>query len=477
MTATFPSQLECSIDDGLRTQHASHRLRLAGPIPQSIAYPRDSADVIELVNWANRCNASIVPISSTGKRRRDGSVPMREHSVIADLSKMARLIHADSRDKIAIIEPGIDFASIDAMLRPHQLRAFRPLAPRAGKSVLASYLEREPILAANDHWDVSDPLAGTGVVFGNGRYAPTGSAALPGTLSEQLALGHRHMVAPGPTNLDLLRVMQGAQGSLGIMVWAAIYCERIPSLEQSFFASADELAPVIDLCRELLHRRLGAQLFIADRTQLALLLANDQPSFQRLRHTLPAWTLFISLNAHQYAPAEKMAWQLADLSACASRYGTVLCERLLEHSADALAVQLRTPSTQDLRDRPYGAHHELFFLQQLDRIGDFLPLLPQTLQGSALADAPIGVYLQPTMQGSNCHVEFVLPCAPGVTGAEHALRRAAERCADAGAFFSRPHGPWRELAYTRAADIAPLLRLSKSTLDPGNVMNPGRFPS
>jgi len=451
-----------------------------GHVPKAIVKPQSTEDVIALLEWANRTGTAVVPVSSTGHRRRGDTVPQRENTVIADLSSMKKLIHADARDKIAIIEPGVDFASIDRLLQPHGLRAFRPLAPRAGKSVIASYLEREPILAANDHWDVGDPFGGTGVVLGNGKYAPTGSAAIEGTLDEQLARGHRHMVPVGPINLDILRVLQGAQGSLGIMTWAAVYCERIPTLEDSSFICADALEPVLDVARELLKRRLGSTLFIVDRVQLALLLAGDETKFRHLVSALPKWTLFVSLVANQYAPAEKMAWQCADLQTCASLHGTTLHQTLVGHSANTLAADLHSNNGAFFRDRVFGKHRELFFLQQMDRAPEFLPVVRKCLEASTFSDVPFGTYIQPMAQGTYCHIEFTLPYGPRSSDEEGKLasvwHSAAQRCADAGGFFSRPYGEWSDIAFNRDPGIRPMLSMTKSIFDPGNVMNPGRLP-
>jgi FAD/FMN-containing dehydrogenase len=419
-------------------------------------------------------------VSSTGTRRRGDTVPKYDNTVIADLSGMRKLIHVDSRDKIAIIEPGVDFGTIDTLLAPHGLRAFRPLAPRAGKSVIASYLEREPILGANDHWDVGDPFGGTGVVLGNGKYAPTGGAAIEGTLAEQLARGHRHMVPVGPINLDILRVLQGAQGSLGIMTWAAIYCERIPSLEESWFLTADSLEPVIAVAGELLMRRLGNKVFIVDRVQLALLLAHDQATFLQLVDALPKWTLFVSLSAHQYAPRDKMAWQLEELQACGAHHGLRPQQTLAGHGANDLASTLGRPQSSFFRDRVFGSHLELFFLQQLDRVASFSALVRSSLDDDGFADMPLGTYIQPMAQGTYCHVEFTLPYGrDGLSRHEKLVstwRATAERCAEAGGFFSRPYGDWSDIAFSRAGDIRPLLSMTKSIFDPGNVMNPGRLP-
>lgn len=472
--------MKCVSDAQSCRAFASDNHGREGHVPKAIVQPQTTDDVVALLEWANKTGTGVVPVSSTGHRRRGDTVPQRENTVIADLSGMRKLIHADSRDKIAIIEPGVNFANIDGLLQPHGLRAFRPLAPRAGKSVIASYLEREPILAVNDHWDVGDPFGGTGVVLGNGKYAPTGSAAIEGTLDEQLARGHRHMVSVGPINLDLLRVLQGAQGSLGVMTWAAIYCERIPAIEESSFICADALEPLLEVARDLLIRRLGGALFIVDQVQLALLLATDEADFNQLVGALPKWTLFVSLVANQYASAEKMAWQCADLQACASLQGVQLHQSLAGHSASALATDLRSSKAEFFRDRAFGAHKELFFLQQMDRASEFLPGVRRCLKASAFSDIPLGTYIQPMAQGTYCHIEFTLPYKPRSCDEERKLASVwhgvAQYCADAGGFFSRPYAEWSDIAFKRDPGIRPMLSMTKSIFDPGNVMNPGRLP-
>ena len=372
MSKVLPAHLQW-VDDTVSCRAFASELHAEeGCAPKAIVKPHSTEDVIELLAWANATGTRVVPVSSTGTRRRGDTIPKCENTVIADLSGMNKLIHADSRDKIAIIEPGVDFASIDSLLEPHGLRAFRPLAPRAGKSVIASYLEREPILGANDHWDVGDPFGGTGVVLGNGKYSPTGGAAIEGTLPEQLARGHRHMVPVGPINLDVLRVLQGAQGSLGIMTWAAIYCERLPSIEESWFITADTLEPVIDVARELLMRRLGSQVFIVDRVQLALLLAQDQATFLRLMNALPEWTLFVSLSLDALHLVRTDAVQrLADVLERSRRGGPV-------------GASVRAPTRQSLTGR--GA----LFVEVDGRHQNLIPgLFGETVPAPGLGAEPI----------------------------------------------------------------------------------------
>lgn len=448
--------------------------------PRAILRPDSTEQVLELLQWANDAGAAVVPVSSTGRRRRGDTVPQVDNAVIADLGGMRRLLHADGRDKIAIVEPGVDFATIDRLLQPQGLRAFRPLAPRAGKSVIASYLEREPLIAANDHWDVADPFGGTHLVLGNGRAMPTGTAGSELPLDKQLSLGHRQMVPVGPTNIDPLRVVQGAQGTLGIMTWAAIYCERLPSAETAWFCPAQALEPLQHLARDIVHRRLGNAVFVVDQTQLAMLLARDRDTFLRLRDRLPAWTLFVSAAAGRQRAAEKLAWQGADVERCAHTHGSAACTELEGCRAQDLLHALRQAEPVSFRDRPMGTHRELFFLHQLDRIGPFEPLVRQTLAQAGFGEWPLGVYVQPTAQGVNCHVEFTLPYDPQdrsvAARLDEAWQLAARRCAEAGGFFSRPYGRWAEFAFGRDVGARTMLRLAKSLFDPRNVMNPSRLP-
>jgi FAD/FMN-containing dehydrogenase len=472
----LPRGLSHSDDKPTLQRYTQDRDVAEGHLPRAVIKPRDTAQVQALVQWANQHRVGLVPVASGGPRRRGDTVPAQPGTVIVDLGDMQRLVHADARDKISIIEPGLTFGTIDRLLEPHGLRAYKPLAPRAGKSVLASYLEREPLIAANDHWDSADPFGGTQLVLGDGRIALTGSAAHEGTLAEQLANGHRQMVPTGPTNIDLLRVVQGAQGSLGIMTWAAVYCERLPSRETALFCSAGTLAPVIALATELLRRRLGNTLFIVDRVQLALLLAADRTAFDALCPALPAWTAFVGLSAGRLRPDEKMAWQQADLLAIAQRSGTTAQAQLGHHRADNLLRALHAPQPVPLRDRALGPQRELFFIQQLHHAERFVQAVRDMV---ADGGGPLGVCLQPMAQGVNCHVEFTQPLGPETAQRPaHAQRwqRAAERCADAGAFFSRPYGSWARLAFDRDPAGQPLRAMTKALLDPQQVMNPGRLP-
>jgi len=91
----------------------------------------------------------------------------------------------------------------------------------------------------------------------------------------------------------------------------------------------------------------------------------------------------------------------------------------------------------------------------------------------------MGIYLQPTNQGHNCHCEFNLTYDPAdsreVEKVKWLVTEGAKSLMDMGGFFSRPYGPWADLAYNRDAVTKESLLKLKGIFDPNNIMNPGKL--
>lgn len=439
-----------------------------------VVCPRDEAQIVDLVSWANRNRVALVPLGSPGGPRRRGGTRPSVPALIVDLSGMNRMIHADGRDAIALIEPGLTFPEFDAQLRTHGLRSIKPLLPRRSKSVLAAYLEREPTIAPRDHWDSSDPLSALSITFGSGETFQSGTAGIPGSLDDNLKGGNRQMMSPGPIVSDYTRVLLGSQGTLGIVGWASIYCEPIPAREEAFLFGSDGFGPVAELARLLALRQLGAHCFLLDRAQAVAALGQGTGGAAAAR--LPAWLLYVSLSAPGEMPDACMAWQTADLAELACSAGA----EAIGHGEGGYAQDLerRLQQLPDLyyKDAPRGAHHEAFCLTQIGRVEDLIATVSPTLDGARERGFDVGTYVQPIVQGSACHLEFTLFHEPSQAGEASALVLSLiDGLADAGGFLSRPYGAWSEIAYARDPNIVPHLRTVKDMFDPNGVLNPGKL--
>ena len=440
-----------------------------GARPLAIVYPSDTEQLRQVVQLAASHETRLIPVSSAAGPRRRGDTISDTPAVVVDLSGMSRVINVDGRDAIALIEVGVTFARFAAALKPHGLRPYQPLQPRAAKSVVAAFLEREPTTVPGKHWDSADPLGGMEAVFGSGDIFRTGGASMPGKIEDSLAIGNRQMYSLGPSHTDFGRVLQGSQGALGIVAWASVYCQPIPALEVPLFATSDQLEKLIELCYRLLRRRIEGQLFLVNAMQLALILAADGHEFESLKRSLPAWTVYLELTAPDYFPEESIAYQRALLDADVAELGVSLAPELAGMSGAHMAAVLR-----DYPEKPRSAQlgmavQEVFFLSQLDR-------LPMHINAVAEfgKDRDCAIYIQPMVHGVNAHCQFsYLAPASQADDLVKLARSVAQRCAETGGFFSRPYHPWADIPFARDPHIVPLLKKAKNMLDPHGVLQPG----
>jgi hypothetical protein len=185
--------------------------------PRCIVRVRSTEEVQEVVKWANDTHTPLIPVSSGPPRFRGDTVPGVDGAVIVDLSHMKRIIRIDRKNRVALVEPGVTFGELIPALEEQGLAPYMPLVPRRSKSVVASSLEREPITIPRDHWESQDPLLCTEIIYGSGDLFRTGSAAGPGTLEEQWQGGKAQVRGLGPSQIDFTRLIQAAQGTMGIV--------------------------------------------------------------------------------------------------------------------------------------------------------------------------------------------------------------------------------------------------------------------
>jgi len=467
------------LDDEETLEEYSRDISFVLPVrPRCVVKPKDAAEVQKLVKWANERLSPLVPVSSGAPHFRGDTIPGIGGAVIVDLSGMKKVIRVDRFHRVAMVEPGVTFGELIPAVAKEGLRLNLPLLPRKSKSVIGSMLEREPVIMPKYHWDISDPLACVEVIFGNGEMFRTGAAAGPGTIEEQWAAGGAQKTPYGPGPAAWYRLIQGAQGTMGIVTWASLRCELLPSVEEPFLVGSSQLDKLFELVHWLVRLRLVNECFVINNSNLAAIMAKKWPTdYQDLKDTLPPWVLFFNVAGYDYFPEERVSSQIKGISDITKRMGVEPLGAIGRVSALELLKVVNRPSGEPYwKLRCQGACHDIFFVTTYDKLPELIRTMYDAVDEAGYPASDMGVYLQPIVQGTNLHCEFNLFYDPENPSQSERVRELAISTVNdlmaKGAFFSRPYGESSPIIINRDAATVTALKKVKSILDPNNVMNP-----
>jgi FAD/FMN-containing dehydrogenase len=449
--------------------------------PRCIVKPGTAGEIEQIVKLANDTLTPLVPVSSGPPHFKGDTVPGIGGAVIVDLSGMKKIIRVDRVNRVAMFEPGVTYDELMAAVAKEGMRLNLPLLPRKSKAVVGHLLEREPPVMPKYHWDIGDPLSCVEIYFGNGDMFRTGAAAGPGSLEQQWAAGGAQKEAAGPSSASWYRVIQGSQGTMGIVTWASIRCELIPRLEEPFLVGSDSLEKIMDMVHWLVRLRLPNECFILNNTDLAAIMAKKWPKdYTAIKESLPPWILFFNIAGYEYIPEKRVAGQTKDMKDIAQRIGLEPVQALGKVAASELLAAVQTTSKEPYWKLRYkGGCQDIFFLCLYDRLPELIGIMQDAADKAGYPVTDLGIYLQPIVQGTNCHCEFNLFYDPDnkveVDRVKELSAAVTRRLMEAGAFFSRPYGENTGMIMNRDAATMAALKKVKSITDPNNIMNPGKL--
>jgi FAD/FMN-containing dehydrogenase len=466
---------QTALDEHSKDMSFVHAVR-----PGCVVKPTNADDIQKIVNLANETNTPLVPVSSGPPHFRGDTVPSIGGAMIVDLSSMKEIMLVDRARRVAMVEPGVTFDELIPAVNKEGLRLNMPLLPRKSKTIVGSMLEREPVVMPGYHWDISDPLACLEVIFGTGDFFRTGQAAGPGTIEEQWAAGGVQKAPYGPGTASWHRLIQGAQGTMGIVTWASLRCELLPKLEEPFVVGSSNLDRLLELTHWLIRLRLVNECFILNNTNLAAIFTKKWPKdYQNLKDALPRWTLFYTVAGYEYFPEERVSSHIKGLTDITQRLGMEPVKAAGGVSANEILKAVQQPSGEPYWKLRYkGACQDIFFLTIYDKLEVQIGVMNALAEKAGYPSSDIGVYLQPIVHGTSCHCEFNLFYDPGNPSELNRVKElstsAINNLMSKGAFFSRPYGESARTIINRDAATVTLLNKLKKIFDPNNIMNPGK---
>jgi len=450
--------------------------------PDMVVFVKAVEQIQEVVRLANRTLTPVIPYSS-GLNLHGATIP-DQGGIILNMSRMSEIIEVDEDNWFVIIEPGVTYFQLQNSLAEKGYRIMVPFGVAPNRSVLSSYLERDPVLAAPSFEHGNYLIMDTEVVLPTGELFRTGnwtSGGRPGSPN-------------GPIRNTVFRLWTGSQGTLGILTKMVIQIEPIPARMQFFFIPFKKLADAIEPLRRIQRKEIGSECFLLNSFNMAALFADSwstppaypaqakpAPEFDALRQALPPWTMIICINGLARRTEEKIAYETEALRSLCDMLNIELRESLpaVRGAENVMACEMLRPWGILKKFNFRGSVHDLTFKAPMNRIVALERLMHDICQSSGHPAHEIGMYLLPLERGRALHAEFDLHC-PAEAGPEQDHVRAlwlkaSRELLNSGAYFDRPYGPWAAMIYGRATNYAETLRKLKKETDPNNILNPGKL--
>ncbi|MGX5681189.1 FAD-binding oxidoreductase [Schumannella luteola] len=243
--------------------------------PLVVVTPRTTADVQAVMRIATQTRTPVV-VRGAGTGLAGGAIASEGEIVLSTLA-MDQLLEVSRDDELAVVQPGIINAELNAQLAPHGLWFAPDPASRAISTVGGNIATNAGGLLCAKYGVTREAVLGLKVVLADGRL---------------LEFGHR--TVKGVTGLDFTALMIGSEGTLGVVVEATVRAKRITpgpvatisasfeSVEDAARASAvitaSGLAPAImELIGESAMRRIADYLELDHPGGSQLIVQFDGP--------------------------------------------------------------------------------------------------------------------------------------------------------------------------------------------------------
>lgn len=189
----------------MRTDKSGHRT--SAP-PLAIVTATSVEQVQQTLRIATAHGTPVVT-RGAGTGLAGGAIGGRGEIVLSTIA-MNRILEINAADELAVVQPGIINAELNAQLAPHGLWFTPDPASRAISTVGGNIATNAGGLLCAKYGVTRDSVLGLAVVLADGRL---------------LRLGHRSV--KGVTGLDLTALMVGSEGLLGVIVEATVRLRRV----------------------------------------------------------------------------------------------------------------------------------------------------------------------------------------------------------------------------------------------------------
>ncbi|MDQ0733540.1 FAD-binding oxidoreductase [Arthrobacter agilis] len=413
-------------------------------LPVAVVRARSVEDVQILLQWATRHD---VPVVSRGAGSGvSGGAHATTGCVVLSLELMDRIVEISPDDEIAVVEPGVVNADLNAAVAQHGLMYAPDPASYRWSTIGGNVATNAGGLRCAKYGVTRDSVLALDVVLADGTLVSTG-----------------HRTFKGVAGYDLTALMTGSEGTLGVIVGITVRLRYLPQAVHTLAAFFDDFPQAA--AGVLAIGRARVQPSILELLDGRTLEALDGAHGSDLRRRGGSLLLVQTDGYGAGAEADAIRGALIGLGAVISEEGSEEAERLID---------LRRHSRGDEVDDLYRVGEDVAVPKS--------QLVPYV---AALEDMARrhGVKLKVVAHAGdgNLHPTFWVERSEGPQAQERlesALDESVQRALDLGGTITGEHGVGqykrRWLAWEQSPEVLDLQARLKQVFDPSNILNPGK---
>lgn len=226
LEALFPGQIESSPDALIH--YGKDWTKHIEPNPSTVFFPRDTAQVQQLVIWARKNKISLVP--SGGRTGLSGGAIATNGEVVVSFDKMNRLLDFDPFDQTVTCEPGVITEQLQNFALEKRLYFPVDFASRGSSQIGGNIATNAGGIKVLKYGLFRQWVSGLQVVTGAGDILELNNA-----------------LVKNATGYDLRQLFIGSEGTLGFITRATMQLTRQPKELSVFLFAVPHLFAVMKL--------------------------------------------------------------------------------------------------------------------------------------------------------------------------------------------------------------------------------------
>mgnify|MGYP001496461048 CR=1 FL=1 len=436
-----------STGEAVREQHGHGEASGRTYPPDAVVWPESTEEVSRIVA---ACAQHEVPVIAFGAGTSlEGHVSAPYGGICLDLSRMNQVLDVRADDADCVVQPGVTREQLNAYLRDTGL--FFPVDPGANASIGGMVSTRASGTTTIRYGAMTRNVLALQVVLADGRIVRIGTRA-----------------AKSSTGYDLVRLLVGAEGTLGIITEITLRLYGIPEAMTAATCVFPDLQGAVDTVVEIIQSGVSvARMEFLDEHQIRACNRYSQMNLPEQP------TLFLEF----HGTADSIDGQTTRAEEIARSHG---------------GAGFQWAAAQEERTRLWKALHSAYFAVRAYRPGCDCLIADVCVPISHLAAAVAAARADIDAAGllamivghvgdGNFHVMFMLdPAVPSEKErADRVYDAMIDRALQAGGTCTGEHGiglgKRRKLVQEYGGEVVGLMHSIKAAWDPQGILNPGKI--